>query len=894
MGNIYPSQTRSVDPYASYHSNVVNRLTRMISRGTDCLHSPYSMEVEIDSTSPLTHVVVKRGEVFKDDVYFTIDNDFTINFNDPQFYISPPFNEAGYYYVLLNYEFVKARPAPKGSIQLLKPTERHLFNKQAHVFLKAVKVTFNGTNFEIDSVYDWDPENSDNKREYCQYYLGTENSLPWPYNPQYDEGRIIYVRDRDEVYYGMHGNWERFGAVRVVANTTLCQVGQMVYVGLDGKCHPASATSNATLADAGVLQVGPAHNGDGKVRLYGEIEHVPIEPGRSISYGENVYLSKTHPGSVTDLIPGEFPQFLGVCVSPGTSTLDCSLWLMPARVIGEGGGSPIEGTGDWYDRYQDLMLASIYKRLTVDTFINLDLVDTTKTTATINTSNFHMQGDPGDWFYSKSLSTDFDGTAVQHCQLSADGTGTVIWELSNDGGQTWSPATLNRIHYFAEYVIGVDSTSSMNFIVGEEIEFQSSHKRATVLWSDSTSSIGIYEVKGVNDFILGETIVGQTSGTTVTLQSTVDKSQENDLRVRAQYITWAALDDYGVIYDPDQRIIHDNTDNAKNIATLYSDVYTTPSEDNDGLPNLTTPLETCKDNLQEYVGATSDTQVVPVYGSTHYIDSSANLTIAVSQLDAAIYSSSPTGEMTNIRNFIGKVGTGAVLPNYSSTNYIVQNDNLTSAVGDLDAAIYTNVGNIARQKGNSIISDGDSTPSIMQGGYQNGILLTNNSTSTTITDFDDGTSGVEFTLIIGDDNTTIQDNANIHLKGNKDFTPNQMDNITFIYSSTGWHEISRSNNSSYINEWTEVNGNYSANPGDKLMLDSTASFIITMPSSPKFGYEVDFCDGAGLCETNNITINRNGEYIMGLDENMDINVNYASFKLVYFNSSYGWRLVHQQ
>ena len=80
---------------------------------------------------------------------------------------------------------------------------RHLFNKESHVFLKAVKVIFNGSTFEIDSVYDWDPENDQNKREYCQYYIGVENELPWPFRPEYDEGRIIYVRDKDEVYYSV-------------------------------------------------------------------------------------------------------------------------------------------------------------------------------------------------------------------------------------------------------------------------------------------------------------------------------------------------------------------------------------------------------------------------------------------------------------------------------------------------------------------------------------------------------------------------------------------------------------------------------------------------------------------------------------------------------------------
>ena len=66
MGNIYPSQVRSVDPYASYHSNVVNRLTRMISRGENVLHAPNAMEVMADSTSPIDTVIVTKGEAFKE------------------------------------------------------------------------------------------------------------------------------------------------------------------------------------------------------------------------------------------------------------------------------------------------------------------------------------------------------------------------------------------------------------------------------------------------------------------------------------------------------------------------------------------------------------------------------------------------------------------------------------------------------------------------------------------------------------------------------------------------------------------------------------------------------------------------------------------------------------
>jgi len=884
MGNIYPSQIRSVDPYASYHSNVVNRLTRMISRGENVLHAPNAMEVMADTTSPTDVVIVSKGEAFKDDVYFTITENFEVDFKDPQFYVgSAPFNEEGYYYVLLNYEYVKARPAPKGSITVLKPSERHLYNPERYLFLKAVRVRFIGSShFEIVSFHDWDPENEDNKRQYAQYYLGVEDQLNFPYDTYRDEGRLVYVRDEDEVYYGMHGNWERLGAIRVVADTTLCEVGQCIYMGLDGKCHPAMATKNASLADGVVLEVGTAHDGNGKVRLYGEVMHVPVETGRTVTKGENVYLSAVEAGKVTDLIPGEFPQFIGTCIAQGDLPGTIKIWLMPSRVVGEGGGSPIDGTGDWYDRYQDLMLASIYKRLTVDAFINLDLVDTSLTTAIIDTTTFHMKGDLGDEFYSKTLSADFDSTAIQHCQLSADATGNILWELSNDGGLTYSPTELNKIHYFAEYAQEITPVSG-TFIPGEEIFYQNSNKRATAVWVNGTSEVGVYDVYGLQPFINGELMVGQTSGARATLFNSVDKRYENDLRVRATFLSAGALDDYGVIYEPDQRIVSDHSDNGKNISTLYSDIYTVPSEDNDGLPNLPTPLETCKDALRTFVGSAHDTQTIPAYGSTYYIDSSASLTIAISQLDATIATLSPIGEITNISNFIGKTAPGAVYPTYSSTRNIVQNDNTTAAIGDLDDAI-------ALSTGHYVIPNGDTTPSVMPGGVQQGTLETDNTSSITITQLDDGVSGMLVHLAFGDDNTTVQNNSNIQLKGDVSFSGNVGDILTLKYIGSIWVEIGRSQNNVKSNGWSIINSYHLSIPGEKLILDS-GNFNVDLPVNPVLGQAVKFVDGVGNISTRTVYVRRNGQPIMGLAEDMKFDVDGASFDMVFMNATRGWLVV---
>jgi len=53
-----------------------------------------------------------------------------------------------------------------------------------------------------------------------------------------------------------------------------------------------------------------------------------------------------------------------------------------------------------------------------------------------------------------------------------------------------------------------------------------------------------------------------------------------------------------------------------------------------------------------------------------------------------------TTALTHIRAYIGKPTTGAVLPQYSSNNYILDNDDLSTAASKLDAQVGTNSSNI--------------------------------------------------------------------------------------------------------------------------------------------------------------------------------------------------------
>jgi len=80
-----------------------------------------------------------------------------------------------------------------------------------------------------------------------------------------------------------------------------------------------------------VIQTGTKTTG-GKARLYGKVENVPIEPGRTISEGEDVYLSDSTPGAITDST-AVFTQFVGKCIEEGSHTTTCDIWFMPYKSL---------------------------------------------------------------------------------------------------------------------------------------------------------------------------------------------------------------------------------------------------------------------------------------------------------------------------------------------------------------------------------------------------------------------------------------------------------------------------------------------------------------------------------------------------------------------------------
>lgn len=92
--------------------------------------------------------------------------------------------------------------------------------------------------------------------------------------------------------------------------------------------------------------------------------------------------------------------------------------------------------------------------------------------------------------------------------------------------------------------------------------------------------------------------------------------------------------------------------------------------------------------------------------------------------------------------------------------------------------------------------------------------------------------------------------------------------------------------------WQIITGTtYQAFAKDRLMVVPVATQVITLPPGPARGDVVEIIDIAGTAATTNFTVNRSGERINGLLENLLFNVNGRAIKLLYTNTTYGWRVI---
>ncbi len=330
MGDTQFPQTRTIDPFTGYYSDLTSRLLQGVTKGRDCLLTPHSFQVEAipgDSTS----VNIIDGFLVMDNILIQgTSSSFEVDFEDVDFYSAGSvWDSAGYYYICINYNYERSRPAAEASFRILKPSQRNLLDLSSDNFLlKVAQVVSVGAGYEISALYDYDPDAAfpDHRREFVHIYATLCETLP-SFTQYENEGQIIYVVDEGETYFGGPDGWKIFSGIRDVVDTSLCTAGQLSYIAATGDATPAIATAYNTLADAVVLDVGAS----GKVALYGKVSDVLIEAGVNITLGDKVYLSETVAGTITDT-PGTLAQYIGRCVESGIHAVSCNVWFMPDQL----------------------------------------------------------------------------------------------------------------------------------------------------------------------------------------------------------------------------------------------------------------------------------------------------------------------------------------------------------------------------------------------------------------------------------------------------------------------------------------------------------------------------------------------------------------------------------
>lgn len=97
--------------------------------------------------------------------------------------------------------------------------------------------------------------------------------------------------------------------------------------------------------------------------------------------------------------------------------------------------------------------------------------------------------------------------------------------------------------------------------------------------------------------------------------------------------------------------------------------------------------------------------------------------------------------------------------------------------------------------------------------------------------------------------------------------------------------------SASFNPWKIVTTNTLLVTRDRVMVVPAAGLTLTLPAGPNIGDTIEIVDIAGTAGTTNFTVVRNNQKIQGLSEDLVFNANNAKIRLIFSNSTYGWRIV---
>lgn len=123
--------------------------------------------------------------------------------------------------------------------------------------------------------------------------------------------------------------------------------------------------------------------------------------------------------------------------------------------------------------------------------------------------------------------------------------------------------------------------------------------------------------------------------------------------------------------------------------------------------------------------------------------------------------------------------------------------------------------------------------------------------------------------------------------------------IKLVYAggSVGWKvEITDPPDSSLdsvsaTGNWMHKTSAYTLIGGDKVMADSRGgSFPLLLPTAPAIGAEVEIMDPYSSWETHPVTLARNGQRIVGIADNILLQVDGTWLRFVFVGDTVGWKL----
>ena len=117
-------------------------------------------------------------------------------------------------------------------------------------------------------------------------------------------------------------------------------------------------------------------------------------------------------------------------------------------------------------------------------------------------------------------------------------------------------------------------------------------------------------------------------------------------------------------------------------------------------------------------------------------------------------------------------------------------------------------------------------------------------------------------------------------------------NVGTLYFNDGTSMATAASGSGSGITWKIATANTTANSGEGILVDTTTANVhITLNASPMLGNTVRIVDMTGNFAINKCILERNGQKIMGLNENLVISSNNAGIGLVFSNSTHGWRII---